>query len=122
MSCGQSRMKGCASRLCVACRPMLQRYALYRYPVDSTGSPDLTAEAQRFVVCGFTASVPRAAVRDKLEIPGRAAAGQDSLRMTVIAHSCDEICKGDRIAVEEKTYRVAVVQRGTPIVAVLVLA
>jgi len=120
--CGKNGMTGCGGRLCNACRPVLKRFTLYRYPLDSAGAPCLDQTPEEFLVCGFTAAALRANVRDKLEIPGRTAGGFSGLRLTVIGHSCEAVLKGDRIEADGELYRVAVVQRGTPSVAVLVPA
>ena len=119
-NCCSDKMHGCGSRLCTVCRPVLRRFSLLRYPLDAVGTPMLGQTPEEYTVCGFTASVLRANVKDKLEIPGRTSGGLGGLRLTVIGQTCDSVQKGDRIEVDGEQYRVSVVQRGTPAVAVLV--
>lgn len=119
-SCNAGKMKGCGGRLCIACRPLLKRFTLYRYPLNAVGSPELGQVPDEYTVCGFTASVNGANIKDKFELPGKTNGGIGGLRMTIIGQTCDAVQKGDRIEVSGEQYRVAVVQRGTPSVAVLI--
>ncbi len=118
--CGTDMMNGCGGRLCTVCRPVLKRFQLRRYPLDAAGAP-LTGETpEEYIVCGFTASIKSAGIKDKLDLPGRMTGGMAGLRLTVVGCSCGSVAKGDRVEADGEWYRVAVVQRGTPSVAVLV--
>ena len=120
ISCNTGGISGCGGRLCAACRSQLRRYELLRYPAANDGSPDTEQPPEKYILCGFAASVrkSRSSSEGRLEIPGRTGGGREGLRMTIVAASC-EPRKGDRIIADGVTYRVTVMHSGTPGVAVL---
>lgn len=119
--CG-CRMDGCGGRLCRACMRILKRFTVTRYPADSFGMPQLSAQPDTFEVCGFTASASSKSSSVGLDIPGRKGGGSSGLRLTVVASSGGEMKKHDRVTADGTEYRVTVVKSGSPAVAVLVEA
>jgi len=121
ISCASGGLGGCGGRLCAACRTLLKKYELLRYPAAKDGSPDTSQQPERHQLCGFTASIGRksASADGRLEIPGRTGGGADGLRMTIASASC-EPRKGDRVMVDGAEYRITVMHGGGLNVAVLV--
>ena len=120
-TCIHTRLTGCGGKLCMACRRMLVRFEVLRYPQDAMGAPMLDAEPETLTVCGFTAASSSARTSaGALEIPGRRDGGSVGLRMTIAAAPEGGLKKHDRVTVGGTLYRVTVAKRGTPAVAVLV--
>ena len=119
--CSISSVGGCGGRLCIACRQVLRRYRLLRYPTDSAGQPKLNQTPTRYIVCGFSSSAGAAGSKSgTIEIPGRRDGGSNGLRLTIAADNCGGVQKNDRIKIGGVTYRVTVVKSGCPTVAVLI--
>ena len=102
--CTSTGRPGCHSALCRAAHAALKQLPAARYPADSTGLPDMSAQSQTGWVCGLVSF--NSGRSSTLDIPG-SSGGLQPMHLTVCAGSLEPAAApGDIITLTDGTYRV----------------
>ena len=89
-------MTGCFGRICRACRPVMKKMRLERYPENDNGEPVYDSEPEVGWVCGFFSGLS-GRTGDRLDLPGRLSGEDGREKLVAAAGSHLPLMPGDVI-------------------------
>lgn len=117
--CFDAGRPGCRGMLCRSAHSSLRRLPVARYPADSFGRPDTSAQPDAGWVCALV-SHHSGSDGDLRRVPGTTG-GQLPMRAFAAAGSFDvPLAAGDRVEAEDRIWRVVSVSAGRFVTAELV--
>lgn len=116
--CMNARRPGCRGMLCRGAHASLRRLQVFRFPVDSTGRPDLSGQPESGWVCALMTYRSPSGNGDT-EVPGFIG-GQQPLYLIAAAGSFDvPLAAGDIVEADGQRWRVSAVSIGHTLTAQL---